>query len=61
MGQRPHRAPARAADPERIGQHGLEPVEALTKSLFTEHEPVGKRITARVALPDAHNGADARR
>ncbi|WP_319301227.1 hypothetical protein [Streptomyces scabiei] len=50
MGHRPHRAPARAADPE-----------ALTESLFTEHEPVGKRITARVALPDAHNGADARR
>ncbi|WP_256096284.1 ATP-binding protein [Streptomyces sp. LUP30] len=52
---------ARAADPERIGQHGLEIVKALTENLFTEQEPVGKRITARIALTDPHNGAAARR
>ncbi|MFI5680662.1 ATP-binding protein [Streptomyces cellulosae] len=43
---------ARAADPDRIGQHGLEIVKAVTESLFTEQEPVGKRITARIALCD---------
>ncbi|MFI5820563.1 ATP-binding protein [Streptomyces rishiriensis] len=52
---------ARAADPERIGQHGLEIVKALTENLFTEQEPVGKRITARIALTDAHNGGAAHR
>ncbi|SOE25140.1 Histidine kinase-like ATPase domain-containing protein [Streptomyces sp. OK228] len=41
---------ARAADPDRIGQHGLEIVKAVTEDLFTEQEPVGKRITARLAL-----------
>jgi anti-sigma regulatory factor (Ser/Thr protein kinase) len=43
---------ARPADPDRIGQHGLEIVKAVTKDLFTEQEPVGKRITARIALSD---------
>ncbi|WP_234443276.1 ATP-binding protein [Streptomyces cellulosae] len=43
---------ARAADPDRIGQHGLEIVKAVTEWLFTEQEPVGKRITARIALCD---------
>ncbi|MEU5635246.1 ATP-binding protein [Streptomyces rishiriensis] len=52
---------ARAADPERIGQHGLEIVKALTENLSTEQEPVGKRITARIALTDAHNGGAAHR
>lgn len=41
---------ARATDPDRIGQHGLEIVKAVTESLLTEQEPVGKRITARLAL-----------
>ncbi|MFG2723432.1 ATP-binding protein [Streptomyces sp. NPDC048416] len=40
----------RAADPGRIGQHGLEIVKAVTEALFTVQEPVGKRITARLAL-----------
>ncbi|MGV9557289.1 ATP-binding protein [Streptomyces sp. NPDC003401] len=44
---------ARAADPDRIGQHGLEIVKAVTENLFVEQEPVGKRITARLALTDA--------
>lgn len=43
---------ARAADPDRIGQHGLEIVKAVTEDLFVEREPVGKRITARIALAD---------
>ncbi|MFE6485402.1 ATP-binding protein [Streptomyces sp. NPDC057757] len=43
---------ARAADPGRIGQHGLEIVEAVTQNLFVEQEPVGKRTTARMALSD---------
>ncbi|MEU0164402.1 ATP-binding protein [Streptomyces iakyrus] len=43
---------ARAADPGRIGQHGLEIVKAVTEELLMEQEPVGKRITARIALFD---------
>ena len=43
---------ARAADPDRVGQHGLEIVKAVTEDLFIEQEPVGKRITARIALAD---------
>ncbi|WP_411075734.1 ATP-binding protein [Streptomyces sp. cmx-4-7] len=41
---------ARAADPERIGQHGLEIIEAITTDLFVEQEADGKRITARLSL-----------
>ncbi|MFU9032747.1 MULTISPECIES: ATP-binding protein [Streptomyces] len=43
---------ARATDPGRIGQHGLEIVKAVAESLLIEREPVGKRITARIALTD---------
>ncbi|MFD0055910.1 ATP-binding protein [Streptomyces sp. NPDC127168] len=43
---------ARAADPARIGQHGLEIVEAVTESLLIEKGPAGKRITARLVLSD---------
>ncbi|MGW5473517.1 ATP-binding protein [Streptomyces chartreusis] len=43
---------ARAADPGRIGQHGLEIVQAVTENLSVDPEPVGKRITARIALRD---------
>ncbi|MGW0611382.1 ATP-binding protein [Streptomyces sp. NPDC002788] len=43
---------ARPADPGRIGQHGLEIVKAVTEDLFMEQEPVGKRITARIAVCD---------
>lgn len=46
---------ARATDPGRIGQHGLEIVQAVTENLSIDHEPVGKRITARIAL---HEKAD---
>ncbi|MEU5635458.1 ATP-binding protein [Streptomyces rishiriensis] len=43
----------RAADPDRVGQHGLEIVKAVAEELFMEQQPVGKRITARLALSDA--------
>ncbi|OIJ65995.1 ATP-binding protein [Streptomyces mangrovisoli] len=42
----------RGADPGRIGQHGLEIVQAVTESLRIERGPVGKRVTARLALAD---------
>nr|WP_196789043.1 ATP-binding protein [Streptomyces caniscabiei] len=47
---------ARGADPDRVGQHGLEIVKAVTEDLFVEQEPVGKRITARIALADPPGG-----
>ncbi|WP_333737339.1 ATP-binding protein [Streptomyces sp. IBSBF 2806] len=43
---------ARAADPDRIGQHGLEIVKAVSQALFVEPQSVGKRITARIPLAD---------
>ncbi|WP_433917493.1 ATP-binding protein [Streptomyces canus] len=52
---------ARAADPGRIGQHGLEIVRAVTGDLFIEQEPVGKRITARIALSNIPSDTAARR
>ncbi|MFF1278013.1 ATP-binding protein [Streptomyces marokkonensis] len=57
----PAMSAARAADPGRIGQHGLEIVKAVTEDLLIEQEPVGKRITARIALSDAPSDAAARR
>lgn len=47
-----------APDPSRIGQHGLEIVMAVCQSFAVRREPVGKRITATVALAD-DPGADA--
>ncbi|MEI5010824.1 ATP-binding protein [Streptomyces sp. PmtA] len=44
----------RAADPHRVGQHGLEIVEAVAQSLDITRHAVGKRITARLALSDRH-------
>ena len=52
---------ARVADPDRIGQHGLEIVKAVTEDLFIEQEPVGKRITARIALSDLPSDTAVRR
>jgi hypothetical protein len=43
---------ARVADPERVGQHGLEIVMAVA-NVCIRTAPVGKRITARIALPDS--------
>ncbi|WP_371674054.1 ATP-binding protein [Streptomyces sp. NBC_00289] len=51
----------RAADPGRIGQHGLEIVKAAAKDLFIEQEPVGKRVTARLALSDPASSDTAAR
>ena len=45
-----------AADPERIGQHGLEIVMAVCRSFAVHREPVGKRITAAVVLADDPGG-----
>jgi anti-sigma regulatory factor (Ser/Thr protein kinase) len=41
---------ARTVEPGRIGQHGLEIVFALCDGFDVRREPVGKRITVRVAL-----------
>ncbi|MGQ4365206.1 ATP-binding protein [Streptomyces sp. SAS_272] len=49
---------ARSADPGRVGQHGLEIVKAVSEELFMEQEPVGKRITARIALSDTDTDTD---
>jgi anti-sigma regulatory factor (Ser/Thr protein kinase) len=43
---------ARAADSGRVGQHGLEIVMAVVQSFEARREPVGKRLTVRLALAD---------
>jgi anti-sigma regulatory factor (Ser/Thr protein kinase) len=52
---------ARAADAGRVGQHGLEIVMAVAQGFAAQREPVGKRITARIALLDDPGGATAAR
>ncbi|WP_405444482.1 ATP-binding protein [Streptomyces achromogenes] len=52
---------ARAADAGRVGQHGLEIVMAVAQGFEAQREPVGKRITARIALADDPGGAVAGR
>ncbi|MEW1905506.1 MULTISPECIES: ATP-binding protein [unclassified Streptomyces] len=47
----------RAADPGRAGQHGLEIVRKVAEKLSVEREPVGKRMTARLALAQAPDPA----
>ncbi|MFE6412476.1 ATP-binding protein [Streptomyces sp. NPDC057837] len=47
---------ARAADPDRVGQHGLEIVMAVCRSIEMHREPVGKRIKAAVVLADDPGG-----
>ncbi|MEU0189223.1 ATP-binding protein [Streptomyces afghaniensis] len=46
---------ARAADPGRVGQHGLEIVMAVCQS-EVHREPVGKRLTTAVELSDDPGG-----
>ncbi|MEU9149648.1 ATP-binding protein [Streptomyces sp. NPDC048417] len=41
---------ARATDAGRVGQHGLEIVLAVVQGFEARREPVGKRVTARLAL-----------
>ncbi|MEU3838779.1 ATP-binding protein [Streptomyces sp. NPDC028635] len=48
---------AKAADAGRVGQHGLEIVMAVAQGFEVRSEPVGKRITARLALADDPNAA----
>ncbi|MFF4117295.1 ATP-binding protein [Streptomyces sp. NPDC001714] len=43
---------ARAADTGRVGQHGLEIVLAVVQGFEARREPVGKCVTARLALFD---------
>ncbi|TXL88398.1 ATP-binding protein [Streptomyces sp. IB2014 016-6] len=42
----------RAAEPGRIGQHGMEIVIALCEGYDVRREPVGKRIKVRLAASD---------
>lgn len=42
----------RAAEPGRIGQHGMEIVIALCEGYDVRREPVGKRIKVRLAARD---------
>ncbi|WP_134655090.1 ATP-binding protein [Streptomyces sp. H23] len=50
-----------AADAERVGQHGLEIVVAVSQDFCVHREPVGKRITASVVLADDPGGDAAGR
>ncbi|MET7645039.1 ATP-binding protein [Streptomyces sp. NPDC005426] len=52
---------ARAADPGRVGQHGLEIVIGVCRSFEMLREPVGKRIKAAVVLADDPGGNPAGR
>ena len=47
---------ARVADAGRAGQHGLEMVMAVAQGFEVQREPVGKRITARIALLEGPGG-----
>ncbi|MFC9269113.1 ATP-binding protein [Streptomyces zhihengii] len=47
---------ARGTDPERVGQHGLELVMAVCRSIEVHREPVGKRVKAAVTLADDPRG-----
>ncbi|MEV5386438.1 hypothetical protein [Streptomyces sp. NPDC052721] len=51
---------ARASDAGRVGQHGLEIVMAVAQGVEARRDPVGKRITARVAVADAPGLAGTR-
>ena len=48
---------ARAADAGGVGQRGLGIVMAVAEGFEGQREPVGKRITARIALADDPGGA----
>ncbi|GAA2885922.1 ATP-binding protein [Streptomyces mexicanus] len=48
---------AQAADPGRVGQHGLEIILAVSEGFTACREPVGKRITATIALTDDTAGS----
>ncbi|MFB7116291.1 ATP-binding protein [Streptomyces sp. NPDC056190] len=50
---------ARAADPGRVGQHGLEIVLAVSEGFTARREPVGKRITVTIPPADGPAGSTA--
>jgi two-component sensor histidine kinase len=43
-----------AADPGRIGRHGLEIVQAVAHHLAVEQQPDGKRVVVRILLADPY-------
>jgi hypothetical protein len=45
-----------ATDPQRVGRHGLEITLAVSQGYEVHREPVGKRITAMIALADDPGG-----
>ncbi|MGW3174488.1 ATP-binding protein [Streptomyces sp. NPDC001153] len=47
---------AQAADPGRVGQHGLEIVVAVCQEIEVHREPVGKRTVGSVMLADDPGG-----
>jgi anti-sigma regulatory factor (Ser/Thr protein kinase) len=47
---------ARAAEPGRIGQHGIEIVLSLCEGFDVRRDPVGKRIKVRLPLTDDSPG-----
>ncbi|MCX5269473.1 ATP-binding protein [Streptomyces sp. NBC_00199] len=50
-----------STDPDRVGQHGLEIVKAVSEALFVEPQSVGKRVTARIPLFDPPGSDTTRR
>ncbi|MET9365114.1 ATP-binding protein [Streptomyces sp. NPDC006632] len=50
---------ARPVDPGRVGQHGLEIVMGVCRSFEVRREPVGKRVTIKIALTDDPGGDPA--
>ncbi|MEU3839286.1 ATP-binding protein [Streptomyces sp. NPDC028635] len=50
---------AQAADPGRVGRHGLEIVTAVCRDVEMHREPVGKRLVAAVVLADDPVGDEA--
>ncbi|UPZ33937.1 ATP-binding protein [Streptomyces sp. LRE541] len=47
---------ARATEAGRVGQHGLEIVMAVAQGFEVQRQPVGKRVTVRIALLDDPGG-----
>jgi anti-sigma regulatory factor (Ser/Thr protein kinase) len=45
-----------ASDPQRVGRHGLEITLAVSQAYEVRREPVGKRVTAVIALADDPGG-----
>lgn len=48
-------------DPQRVGRHGLEITLAVSQAFEVHREPVGKRVTALIALADDPGGSIAGR